>query len=135
MSLSLISWVCTLLSACTALFACMCTYDTVKTPLSTGDREDTLGYHGPPDCILDKHPGNCTGSKDGLYYEPYGGDCGVYGCLNETLATLTGSNLHMVKDSQYRSTYGVCTTGGGINPTTGVCHSQGTCPQDTTGCE
>ena len=134
MALSLISRMCTLLSACTALCAYMCTYCTVETVLSTGDREDTAGsIHGPPDCILYKHRANCTGRKDGFYYKA-DGYCYVYGCLNETLATLKGNNLHMFEDSLYRSTYGFCTTGG-INPTTGVCDSQGACPQDTTGCE
>jgi len=137
MSLSLIPWMCTLLSACTILFPYMCTYDTVKTVLSTGDRENTVGFLGPPDCILDKHRGNCTGRKVGLYYkvDEMSGSCGVYGCLNETLATLKGNNLQTVEDSLYRSTYGFCTTGGGINPATGVCDSQATCPRDTTGCE
>ena len=135
MALSLILRMCTLFSACTA-FAYMCTYFTVKTVLPTGDREDTAGYRGPPDCDLDKHRGNCTGLKDGLYYGQIAGSssCGVFGCLNETLATLKGNNLHMIEDSRYRSTYGYCQSPG-INPTTGVCDSQGTCPKDTAGCE
>ena len=117
------------------LFAYMCTYYTVETVLCTGDRENTAGrLYGPADCIIDKHPANCTGREDGLYYKKGYDGCSVYGCLNETLATLKGNNLLMFVDSLYRSTYGVCTTGG-INPTTGVCDSQGTCPQDTTGCE
>ena len=134
MALSLISRMCTLLSACTALFTYMCTYYTVKTVLSTGDREDTRdGMYGPADCILSKHPANCTGRKDGLYYKSDGG-CGVYGCLNETLATLKGNNLNMIEDAVYRSTYGYCRSPG-INPATGMCDSQGTCPRENTGCE
>ena len=137
MALSLMSRMCTLLSAYIALFACMCTYYKLMTVLSTGDREDKV-FHtilGPPECIFGKHRGNCTGRKDGLYYKTDGG-CGVYGCLNETLATLKGNNIEMFEDSLYRSTYGFCTgTTRGINPTTGVCDSQGNCPQDTTGCE
>ncbi|KAK2192324.1 hypothetical protein NP493_33g00019 [Ridgeia piscesae] len=70
------------------------------------DREINHVKYGPPHCNTEYHPANCTGRKDGLYYESYGDICGVYGCMSETLVTLKGTNLHMfgefnIPDSPY----------------------------------